>query len=133
MLHPAMFLATCLATCHPEVKVEGVFLLADRTKHCETSCKRGITLCKRFKNPFTALPQSLRKVELHSTSCNACCNKNVARLDDCVDMLHRAIFCATCVATKLRDRVARKIAQFNISEANKFVPHEKLDKITMTG
>ena len=142
-----MFLATCLATCHPEVKVEGVFLLADRTKHCETSCKRGITLCKRFKNPFTALPQSLRKVELHSTSCNACCNKNVARLDDCVDMLHRAIFCATCVATKLRDtifcatcvatklrdRVARKIAQFNISEANKFVPHEKLDKITMTG
>ena len=44
MLHPAMFLATCLATCpsEDEVKVEGVFLLADRTKHCETSCKRGV-------------------------------------------------------------------------------------------
>ena len=28
-----------------EVKVEGVFVLADRTKHCETSCKRDVTLC----------------------------------------------------------------------------------------
>ena len=64
MLHPVKFL-----------------LLADRTKHCETSCKRGITLCNVQKS-VAALPQSLRKVELDSTSCNACCNKNVARLDD---------------------------------------------------
>ena len=32
-----------------EVKVEGVFLLADRTKHCETSCKRSVTLCNASK------------------------------------------------------------------------------------
>ena len=39
-LHPAMFLATCLVTCRSgdEVKIEDVFLLADLTKHCETSC-----------------------------------------------------------------------------------------------
>ena len=38
VLHPAlMFLATC--PLEDEVKVEGVFLLADRTKHCETSNK----------------------------------------------------------------------------------------------
>ena len=51
MFHSAMFLATCLATCPSgdEVKVEGVFLLADRTKHCETSCKRGVTLCNASK------------------------------------------------------------------------------------
>ncbi len=32
---------------------------------------------------FATLPQSLRKAEADCTSCNACCNKNVARLDDC--------------------------------------------------
>ena len=47
MLHPAMFLATCPS--RDEVEVEGVFLLADRTKHCETSCKRGVTLCHASK------------------------------------------------------------------------------------
>ena len=70
MLHPAMFLATCLATCPSgdEVKVEGVFLLTDRTKHCETSCKRGVTLCcAMLQKSVAALPQSLRKVELDST------------------------------------------------------------------
>ena len=40
-----------------EVKVEGVFLLADRTKHRETSCKRGVMLQKSL----AALPQSSLK------------------------------------------------------------------------
>ena len=72
MLHPAMSLATCLATCPSgdEVKVEGVFLLADRTKHCETSCKRGVTLCNASKKSVAAFPQSLRKVELDSSNNN---------------------------------------------------------------
>ena len=41
-----------LVTCPSgdEVKAEGVFLLADqRTKHCETSCKRGVTLYNASK------------------------------------------------------------------------------------
>ena len=51
VLHPAMFLATCPSG--DEVKVEDVFLLADRTKHCETSCKRCSlchSLCRIWKN-----------------------------------------------------------------------------------
>ena len=44
---------------------------------------RGVLHCAMLQKSVAALPQSLRKVELDSTSCNACCNKNVARLDDC--------------------------------------------------
>ena len=44
---------------------------------------RGTLHCAMLQKSVAALPQSLRKVELDSTSCNACCNKNVARLDDC--------------------------------------------------
>ena len=57
-----------------EVKVEVVFLL-----DIVRQVARGVLLQKSV----AALPQSLRKVELDSTSCKACCNKNVARLDDC--------------------------------------------------
>ena len=34
--------------------------------------------CAMFKKCVAALRQSLRKVEPDSTSCNTCCNKNVA-------------------------------------------------------
>ena len=44
---------------------------------------RGMLHCAMLQKSVAALPQSLRKVELNSTSCNACHNKNVARLDDC--------------------------------------------------
>ena len=79
-----MFLATCLAKVTEEDwnGLKGVLLLADRTKHCETSCMR-VLHCAMLQKSVAALPQSLRKVELDSTSCNACCSKNVARLDDC--------------------------------------------------
>ena len=40
---------------------------------------RGVLHCAMLQKSVAALPQSLRKVELDSTSCNACCNKNVAR------------------------------------------------------
>ena len=75
-----MFLANCPSG--DEVTVEGVSLLADCTKHCETSCKRGVTLCNASKIRCS-VAALVAKVELDSTSCNACCNKNVARLDDC--------------------------------------------------
>ena len=100
--HPAMFLATCLATCPSgdEVEVEGVFLLVNRTKHCETSCKRGVTLfnaskiryMQRCRNPCEMLNLILLRATLAATkilrdliiagyvipcnfSCNLCRNK----------------------------------------------------------
>ena len=42
---------------------------------------RGVLHCAILQKSVAALPKSLRKVEFDSTSCNACCNKNVARLD----------------------------------------------------
>ena len=36
---------------------------------------RGVLHCAMLQKSVAALPQSLRKVELYSTSCNACCNK----------------------------------------------------------
>ena len=84
MLHPAMFLATCLATCPSgdEVKVEAYFywLIA---QNIARQVARGTLHCAMLQKSVAALPQSLRKLELDSTSCNACCNKNVARLGDC--------------------------------------------------
>ena len=64
-----MFLATCLTTCPTgdEVKVEGVFSLADRTKHCETSCKRGVTLCNASK-----IRCSVTAIVAKSRTCSAC-------------------------------------------------------------
>ena len=80
-----------------EVKVEVVFLL-----DIVRQVARGVLLQKSV----AALPQSLRKVELDSTSCNVCCNKNVARLDDCVTPCN---FSCSCVATKLRDKLHKKL------------------------
>ena len=63
-----------------------------------------------FKKIVAALPQSLQKVEPDSTSCNGCCDKNIARLVDCVAWyIHLAISRATWVATKLRDKLRDKL------------------------
>ena len=76
MLHPAMFLATCLATCPSgdEVKVELLkayfyWLIAQKIAR---QVARGVLHCAMLQKSVAALPQSLRKVELDSTSCNAC-------------------------------------------------------------
>ena len=44
---------------------------------------KGVLHCAMLQKSVAALPQSLRNVEFDSTSCNACCNKNFARLDYC--------------------------------------------------
>ena len=59
----AMFLAACLATCPSGDEVEGVFLLADRTKHCEPSCK-GCYTVQWFKNPLQRYRNCCEKLNL---------------------------------------------------------------------
>ena len=110
VLHPAMFLATCLATCPSgdEVKVEAYFywLIA---QNIARQVARGVLHCAMLQKSVAALPQSLRKVELDSTSCNSCCNKNVARLDDCGVCYTMKFLVQLCVATKLRDKLHEKL------------------------
>ena len=110
MLHYAIFRATCVATaksaflqlhkprcytllCFLQL-VSQLFPLGTRLRlkpyfywriaqNIARQVARGVLHCAILQKSIAALPQSLRKVELDSTSCNACCNKNVARLDDC--------------------------------------------------
>ena len=60
--------------------------MADRVKHCETSCwKEGgggegdMLQCATLKKSIKSLPRSFRKVESSSTFCNACGNKKIVR------------------------------------------------------
>ena len=70
---------------------------------------RGVLHCAMLKKFVAALPQSLRKVELDSTSCNACCSKNVARLDDC-GVCYTTQFLVQLVSQqKLRDKLHEKL------------------------
>ena len=114
VLHPAMFLATCLATCPSgdEVKVEGVLLLADRTKHRETTCKSRravfVTLCNASKIRYSVAAIVAKSRTwfyfVERLLQQKCCETWWLR-----DMLHRAISRATCVATKLRDKLHEKL------------------------
>ena len=70
---------------------------------------RGVLHCAMLQKSVAALPQSLRKVELDSTSCNACCSKNVARLDHCLFVTPCNFSCNLC-RSKIARQVARKIA-----------------------
>ena len=63
------FVATCVATA--------------KSQNIARQVARGVLHCAMLQKSVAALPQSLRKVELDSTKCNACCNKNVVRLGDC--------------------------------------------------
>ena len=76
--------------CDPLLQVSSNFPISPR--FFSVFCQKKNRL-NRFLNFFSvlsinrptlaALPQSLREVEPDSTLCNACCNKNVARLDNC--------------------------------------------------
>ena len=108
--HPAMFLATCLATCPSgdEVKVEDVFLLADRTKHCETSCKRGVTLCNASKIRCS-VAAIVAKCWIWFYFVQRLLQQKFCETWLLQGMLYRAISHATCVATKLRDKSHEKL------------------------
>ena len=74
------------------------FLFLDFTARKRNIFSRpGLSHFAILQKCFAALPQSLRKVEADSTSCNACCNKNVARLDDCD--VTPCNFACNCVTT----------------------------------
>ena len=62
------------------LKVDFYWLIA---QNIARQVARGVSHCAMLQKSVAALPQSFRKVEFDSTSCNACCNKNAARLDDC--------------------------------------------------
>ena len=66
-----------------ELLLNDELLLAAQQKYFETSCKRDMLYCPMAGKCVEALWQSLRKVEPDFNSCNAYCNKNVARLYDC--------------------------------------------------
>ena len=76
MLHYVMVCAICHGTTAKNY--EDWTSLTFSLTHCycryETSCTKDVTLCNA-STFVSALPQSLRKVELCSTSCNACSNK----------------------------------------------------------
>ena len=98
MSRGAMFLATC--TSGDKVKVEGIFSLADRTKHCKTSCKRGVTLCNagvtllHCCNVATIVAKRTRFYFVQHLLQQKCCETWWLR-----GMLHHEISCATCVTT----------------------------------
>ena len=105
-----MFLATCLALVpqRTRLRLKAYFywLIA---QNIARQVARGVLHCAMLKKFVAALPQSLRKVELDSTSCNACCNKNVARLDDC-GVCYTTQFLVQLVSQqKLRDKLHEKL------------------------
>ena len=84
-----MILATCFAPATTEDSQE---------------CAEGVLYLAMFEKIVAALPQSLQKVELSSTFHNACGNEKIV-LRPLQGMLHEAMFCSTCVATKLQDKL----------------------------
>ena len=111
VLHYAMFLETCLATCPSgpdEVKVERVFLLADRTKHCETSCKRGVTLCNASKIRCS-VAAIVAKSRTWFYFVQRLLQQKCRETWWLRGMLHHAISRATGVATILRDKLHDKL------------------------
>ena len=131
VLHYAIFHATCVATAKSAL----LQLHKQSVTPCNVSCNfplgtrlrlkayfywliaqniarqvaRGVLHCAMLQKSVAALPQSLRKVELYSTSCNACCNKKYCGIWWFRGMLHNAISRATCVATKLRDKLHERL------------------------
>ena len=80
--------------------------LADRAKHCETSCWRGVTL----RNGDWKLLQSLQKVELSYTSCNIARSKNVARQVaevTCYTVQFFSNLCRSGVARQVSEKIAQ--------------------------
>ena len=76
--------------------------------------------CATMKKPIKSLLVLLRKVESSSTFCNACSNNKNCETSCCLGMLHLAIFGATCVATKLWDKLHENLPSVTeFSEKNK--------------
>ena len=136
MLHYAIFRATCVATAKPALLqlheqrcytqqcflqlVSQLLLLRTRLRlkaYCywliaqnfARQVARWVLHCAMLQQSVAALPQSLRKVELDSTSWNACCNKNVWRLGNCGYVTPCNFSCNVC-RNKIAKQVARKIA-----------------------
>ena len=113
MLHCATFLATCLAIVFDvewnwKLFSNGEFLLVAQQKHCETSCKRDVTLCNGEKMCCSvAAIVAKSRTWFYFVQCflqQKCCVTLWLR-----GMLHLAISLATCVATKLRDKLRHKL------------------------
>ena len=136
MLHYAIFRATCVATAKPALLqlheqrcytlqcflqlVSQIDPLGTRSRlkaYCywliaqnfARQVARWVLHCAMLQQSVAALPQSLRKVELDSTSWNACCNKNVWRLGNCGYVTPCNFSCNVC-RNKIAKQVARKIA-----------------------
>ena len=90
------------------------FLFLDFTARKRNIFSRpGLSHFAILQKCFATLPQSLRKAEADCTSCNACCNKNVARLDDC-DVTPCNFACNLCHndTTNLRDKLHNVTAPY---------------------
>ena len=66
---------------------------------------RGVLHCKMLQKSVAALPYSLQKVELDSTSCNACCRELMI-----AGYVTPCNFSCTLCRNKIARQVTRKIA-----------------------
>ena len=72
--------------------------------------------CAMLQKSVEALPQSLRKVELHSTSCNALAATRMLRDLMIAGHVTPCNFSCNLCRNKIARQVARKIAQCNTTD-----------------
>ena len=139
MLHYAIFRETCVETAKSallrlhEQRCYTLQCFLQLVLH-ETRCifigwsyktlrdkSQEVPHCAMLQKSVAALPKLLRKVEIDSTSCNSCCNKNVAKLDDCGVCYTLSLLCIDIVMSITDLMIAGYVAR---------QVHEKLHSVT---
>ena len=108
-LRLAADLRICLATLRKSVRKFWFCKLALTCVALRVRLACRVLHCATLKKSIKSLPQSLRKVESSFSFCNACGNNKNCETGCCLGMVHLVIFGATCVVTKLRDKLHEKL------------------------